>query len=908
MLLNVIRLVEGDAERKLKEVGEREKDISEGMTDFTKAKNILEKEEKDLREKISLEKKLSVENARIEAEERSWREILGNKDTALEYLIYGIAVITIIAVGIYLRSSMLRYTGFYEPDGWYHYSVVRAAVNNNFIIPLRLGISGWPGSTIVSEPKGLYWVTLLPYFFLRFTGVSYYYIMRHMAILFGLLDMLGAYLLARLLSKDKFFLLLVLTLVALSAGDAARTSALIYRGDGFVTIFLMIALLFEAYIFKAESKNEKVVYAALSGLFLSFGNFVWNGAPFAFIIYMVSFLLILMYSFVKKRSEILENCKYVLLALAIWFVSVSAMTYGGQITAGYQILAGPGFLLVFPVLVIAWYMARMINEKKYIESVPERLGCIIAFVVIGVLAVWAVDPSLIANIFVNNGIIVVNAFDATIQELTPPTYNFLFASFSFTLYTTPMSIVMFLPTLMLSGISSISFARTLFDMVFWFIMILGFIPYFFMKVYDSGGFLSGNARWRAGIDVEMLIIAVYFATTGFLQIYAIRFNSLIAPPLAILGAYTMYWMVLQAKKMDRKSIAGILGVGFIFVVAALMMGYTVSNSISGSLLTDMAISLPVAAVIAGGVYFAAYTTERWEIMGFAVVVLLVVFVFYWDVVYSGNIVPADTMNTQLYSALAWLKNNSASNSVVLTLWPDGSVVEGVANRTSVMDSVGSQNVTKSQLFAQWILNSSSEGSALTSRTFGSPNYLVVRYIWLFGETAGIFQESGYNTSLETSYAYAPLSSFNEYSNSTVNTLEFTSNPAGPGIDVITLLYKNATMKSYIAEGSGHISPFSAVAFYNQNTGNFSIVKQTGFNITNGETLMIEYSSVPKPGIAMNVTGAIIFAQRMASSNMLKFLYFCNSNECAWNSSTASMRLVFQNSDTRIFKINYNSST
>ena len=878
------------------------------MTDFAKAKDILEREEKDLREKISLEKKLSVKNARIESEEKSWRDIFGNKDTATEYLIYGIAVIVIIAVGIYLRSSMLKFAGFYEPDGWYHYSVVRAAVNNNFTIPLRLGISGWPGSTVVSEPKGLYWVTLLPYFFLRFAGVSYYYIMRHMAILFGLLDMLGAYLLARLLSKDKFFLLLVLALVAMSAGDAARTSALIYRGDGFITIFLMIALLFEAYIFKAESKNEKVVYAALSGLFLSFGNFVWNGAPFAFIIYIVSFLLILVYSFVKKRSEILENCKYVLLALIIWFASVSAMTYGGQITAGYQILAGPGFLLVFPVLAIAWYIARTINERKYIESVPERLGFIAAFVIIGALAVWAIDPSLIANIFVNNGIIVVNAFDATIQELTPPTYNFLFASFGFTLYTTPMSIIMFLPTILLSGISSISFARTFFDMAFWFIMILGFIPYFFMKVYDSGGFLSGNARWRAGIDVEMLIITVYFATTGFLQIYAIRFNSLIAPPLAILGAYTMYWMVLQAKKLDRTSIMGIAGIGFLFVVTALMLGYTASNNVSSNLLTDMAISLPIAAVIAGGTYFAASATGKWEIVGFVVIAILIIFVFYWDLAYSGSLVPADTMNPQMYSALAWLKNNSASNSVVLTLWPDGSVVEGVANRTSVMDSVGSQNVTKSQLFAQWILNSSSEGSALTSSTFGRPNYLVVRYVWLFGETAGIFQESGYNTSLESNYAYAPLASFNEYSNSTVNTLEFTNNPSGPGIDVVTLMYKNATMKSYISEGSGRISPFSAVAFYNQNTDNFSIVNQTGFNVTNGETLLIEYSSVPKPGIAMNVTGAIIFAQGMASSNMLKFLYFCNSNECAWNSSTASMRLVFQNTDTRIFRISYNSST
>ena len=900
-------MTEEDAERKLKEVEERKKIISEGISEFSKAGKILSMEEKDLKEKIELEKKLSYENRKIEEEEKSWREIFKGGDATRNFFVYGIAVLLIVIVGVYLRSTMLRFSGFYEPDGWYHFSVVRAAVNRDFYIPVNLGISGWPGSTVISEPKGLYWVTLLPYFFLRFGGISYYYIMRHMAILFGLLDMLGAYLLARLLSKDKFFLLLVLVLVALSAGDAARTSALIYRGDGFVTIFLMLALLFEAYIFNAKSKNEKVVYAALSGLFLSFGNFVWNGAPFAFIIYIVSFLLILVYSFVKGRKEILENCKYVLLAMVIWFIAVSAMTYGGQITAGYQILAGPGFLLVFPVLAIAWYIAKLINDRKYIESALERIGFIAAFVVVGILAVWAIDPSLILNIFVNNGLIVVNAFDATIQELTAPTYGFLFASFGYTLYTTPMSIVMFLPTLILGKIPAISIARTLYDLVFWFIMIICTLPYFFMKVYDSGGFLKGNARWRLGISVEMIILTVYFATTGFLQIYAIRFNSLIAPSLAILGAYTIYWMVLQAKKIDRNKIIGMIGVLFLFIVATVMI-WNMASGVGNSNVIALALGLSIAAILSIVTYVLSTYTGRWEIVGFAVVMLLLAGVFYWDIIYSGGIVPADTMNPELYSALGWLKNNSASNSVVLTLWPDGSVVEGVANRTSVMDSVGSQNVTKAQLFAQWILNSSYEPQALTSRVFGRPDYLVVRYIWLFGETVGIWQESGYNVSTESSYAYAPLTSFNEYSNSTANVLEFTNNPSGPGIDVLTLLYNNATMKSYISEGAGRISPFSKVAFYNQNTENYSIVNQTGFNITNGEMLMIEFSSIPKPGVALNVTGATIFAQGMANSNMLKFLYFCNQYECAWNPKQESLHLVYGNGDTRIFKISYNSSS
>ena len=41
--------------------------------------------------------------------------------------------------------------------------------------------------------------------------------------------------------------------------------------------------------------------------------------------------------------------------------------------------------------------------------------------------------------------------------------------------------------------------------------------------------------------------------------------------------------------------------------------------------------------------------------------------------------------------------------------------------------------------------------------------------------------------------------------------------------------------------------------------------------------------------------------------MIKFLYFCSSTACVWDNGLASMRLVYANQDSKIFKITYNTT-
>ncbi len=767
----------------------------------------------------------------------------------------------IVILTIYYRTTMLSYAGFYEPDGFYHFSVIRAAVGNHFIVPHFLSISGYPASTPVSEPQGLYWVTLFPYLFLQLFGVSYYNIMRLIPVLFGIFDVIGAYFISRLISKDKVFGMLSMLFVALSMGDAARTSALIYRGDGFVTIFLIISLAFAVMILKADDSEKKekslfgirydpklTAYAVLSAVFLSMCNYVWNGAAFATAVYMFMILIVIMLSFIFQKKEMLENSKYLIASLILWYILVNIYIAAGFFTK--QTFTGLNAISLLFLAVMGWLIAKYLgaNSHKYkqaLGSAPARAVIAALALAAAGAAIYFVDNPFIYEIFVGNGFIITSNFAATIQELQPPTQAFLYASFGNVLFLSPMSIVMYLST----AYASMS------KLLVWIIMLVLTIPYLFMQVFDPDGFLSGRAKVHFNLNPGILMLIAYFMVTAYLQINAIRFNSLISIPLAIFGAYTVYWLVSFTKAHSK-----------------------------------------------GNARRIAIAVEMLLILAFIYTLLTA------DVLYSSSLSQADNINPQFLSAMSWFKNNSAANSVALTLWPDGSVVEGWANRTSVTDSVGSQNASKANPFAAWLFNASPDSQFLTSKINGKPDYFLSRYTWLL-ETSGIYTESNL-TANSSLYGSVLLNQFGENFNSTTEFFRF-SNPQG--INAVAYIPKNnsaTALRSYITyqqNGQNVISPFKSVAFYDQDNANYSIVNQTYFNETNGDMLLIMYSAVPRQGFAVNITGAYIFTGQLADTNMIKLLFFCGYNSCAWDNRGAEMRLVYINQDSKIYRIVYNTT-
>jgi len=113
--------------------------------------------------------------------------------------------------------------------------------------------------------------------------------------------------------------------------------------------------------------------------------------------------------------------------------------------------------------------------------------------------------------------------------------------------------------------------------------------------------------------------------------------------------------------------------------------------------------------------------------------------------FVATLQPADFLNQQFISALSWMKNNTATNATVLTLWPDGSLVEGVADRESYSDSIMGQSTPYVVGFEKMLYAKAGNYSYIQSI---KPSYLLVRRVWL-NETIGILIQI--NRPLNTTY-------------------------------------------------------------------------------------------------------------------------------------------------------------
>ena len=87
---------------------------------------------------------------------------------------------------------------------------------------------------------------------------------------------------------------------------------------------------------------------------------------------------------------------------------------------------------------------------------------------------------------------------------------------------------------------------------------------------------------------------------------------------------------------------------------------------------------------------------------------------------------ADGINPQFMSALSWIRNNTPSNSTFVTLWPDGSLVEGWSNRITHSDSM---QAGIDLGFMRWLWEPAGN---LTWLYNVSPDYLLVRKYWVYG--------------------------------------------------------------------------------------------------------------------------------------------------------------------------------
>lgn len=857
-------------------------------------------------------------------------------------LIFAVIIIAILAVTIYARLGLAKAQGLFEPDGFFYYSVVRATLVNHLSEPQHLGISGFPGHNFIGEAPGLPYLTVIFYLILGWTGASALQIMRYLPVFVGIVEVVLAYFLAKELSDSRLCGVLAMLFVGVSAGNIARTAALVYRGDTFIGVPLMLSLLIMLKGLKQKGQTRTMIYAIVAAFILSTGVLIWNGSPYIIVIYMLSLALLALYSFVSWKPELSKSI--LIFAGALFSVYILQNIYLALHAARTGLaLDGTTFLAFYlPLLAISalsyWLIRR--GRVGILHTGTGRAAIFIGAAVVLLLIVAVAfggyiktiasaagvsAPPTSTTLNTTNATSISYAVGSTTQELQKPSFSFLFASFGLALYLAPIGLILFV---LFGGV---------------------------VDPKDSDG--------RNQAVVAMIVLISYLFVTAYLQYNAIRYNSLVSIPIAIFAAYALYSILKiysgnedWAKRFA--SLSFVLGIAAcMFYLSTILLGAWHSSGGlrfllegAGAVLLGLFLAIDTAsrglrrqtvgrlsfmlsvALLSGYLLVRAYNIASlgasvhsplmliegaliavvavWALLdtairvskkeiglrtvGLAILGCVIIFSIAFTILESYASTQADGINPSFLSAMAWMKNNTAANATVLALWPDGSVVEGWANRTSYMDSVGGENGIRIFYFARYLVNDTADSQYLYG--IGKPQYIVARQYWLT-ELAGLVAEGIPQN--PNNYTYTLLQSVGQpYQNATEQIYSF-----GNGAYNVTLVNRvsNTVSENYSAYlgavGQQREYRIHRITLYNTTSTRYAEFNASPGSYQLNYTLMIFYSGSV-------IQGEIIATDQLYKSNLFRLVWLCNQYQCPYSNGTVTISPVYINNDTRIYKVNY----
>jgi len=797
--------------------------------------------------------------------------------------------LVIIIIAVFMRVGMLKYQGLFEPDGFYFYTAVENAVAHHFIVQDYSPLSGFPWHNARGEEPGTTWFSVAGYFLLRGFGVSILQVMRFMPVLFGVLEVIVIYFVAKYLVDSRGIGLLAALFLAISSGNIARTAALVYRGDSFISLFAIVTILFMLMALKEERRRRQYIYAALSGIVLSFGIMVWSGSPYVVATYFLAVVLLLLYGFVVGDEKVMHNSLVLALALGFAFLLEHAYIFA-HLAYGGITLSGIGFVGLY-VPLLAGDIIFIALLKRKLRPLATPLSRLVLFVVLALIVIVGVDATIgsafngiisgggfsvptnvLNNPNASKSAVIGTAIGVTTEELQRPSLAFLFGSFNIQLFFAPLGALLFL----LVGV----------------------------KLSKGREFGLGNGKLKLGLNEPFLVLIAYFFVTGYLQSGAVRWNSLVSLPIALFAAYAVYVLYRLTKGVHITS--GRVLAAFVILFDLLIIYFSITQvspamrapNINIIMVSAIIVNLILAYIIIEGIRGAARRRLDLNKVYVGFIFALLIFNIYMTGYQSYTAAQADGINPLFLQAMAWMKNNTPSNATVLTLWPDGSVVEAWANRTSYMDSVAGENGTRIYYFSRFLFNTSDDPQYLYS--IGKPDYLVARTFW-FDEIGGIAQEGLVQNSTQYGIDILTSASITHGANNSVLYTFGSNTPPYYGAKVFIEPLKNGSSLAagYINVNNGPYYEIKHVLFYNSNSYAYSLFNSSVSNTLNF-TLMISYAN-------SSITGAEILGPKLLYSNIFKFTTLCGYTECPYDNSMVSLKLVYANSDTRIFKILYNTS-
>ena len=470
---------------------------------------------------------------------------------------YTIAIILIVVINIWLRTGLLQYQGLFEPDGFFYYTAIKQAIANGFVVSKTVNLSGYPLHNGFNEAPGLPYFTLLPFFFLRFAGIDVYTVMRLVPILFGVLEAALAYYLAQHLTKSKVLGLLAMFFVSASSGNIARTAGGVYRGDTFISFFVIAMLIFMLKALETDNESHMYIYAVAAAVVTAIGPVTWNGGVLTFAIYLVASIFIGLYGFLAYDKQLIDRMVVLMAALFLALLLNNLFIYLGF--ANPNIMQGGYFMVIFVPLLAGVAAAKALLSGSVLpglaSTLKNRVVFILAFGILAVVLAYALfGPLLIGAVTDQGSVSPINRIAATTQELQKPSLSFLISSFGVQLALGPIGVLVFL---LLAHRGASGRTRRLLAKVLW---------------------LNANAAFAAVLG--------YLLFTSYLQASAIRFNALLSIPLALFSAYAVYGLGKLVKDENWAIALGrlpLIRIFYIFLGVAtamlvLQVGYTAIQS------------------------------------------------------------------------------------------------------------------------------------------------------------------------------------------------------------------------------------------------------------------------------------------------------------------------------------------
>lgn len=380
-------------------------------------------------------------------------QVLNNK------WLFAFLFIAVLLLALYLRSGLLKYQGFYEPDGFFYYALVKATISNNFVMPQILSLSGFPTHQPHDEAPGLAYLPALLYLPLGSLGISALTIMRILPLLVALLEMVGVFFIIKYIFKNNWIGLLAMFFLAVSIANIARTGALVYRGDTFISLILIFSILFTIIALSEKDRRRMYLFCALAAIVLSLGIVMWNGASLAFAIYFIALGVIFCYAFINEDKDLLE--KNVVLSVGFLFAWVLDLIFISLKLAagGYPLYGYVSFLyyLVFVALNFgALYMFRSLAKYPILSISRNRLYFTLILLLVGLASVFLLFGNMVSSYSVvhfaypsfnstnTRDQMVAAALVATTVELGKPSLGFLFGSFNVQLILAPLGLILLL--------------------------------------------------------------------------------------------------------------------------------------------------------------------------------------------------------------------------------------------------------------------------------------------------------------------------------------------------------------------------------------------------------------------------------------------------------------------------------